>query len=130
VLEAVLNTYKYTSLPELNAVLQQYNVQADRGSEGSRVYKHQGLLYRILDERGSPVGVPIKASSFYNKPTLKYLESRFVPNDAARQPQKARVKNAIDFALLKQPVISLEQLADKLKEDGIQTIVRQNADGI
>jgi hypothetical protein len=65
VLEAVLNTYKYSSLPELNAVLQQYNVLADRGSESSRVYKHQGLLYHILDDKGNKTGVPIKASSFY-----------------------------------------------------------------
>jgi hypothetical protein len=130
VLEAVVNTYKYTSIPELNAVLQQYNVRADRGSEGSRVYQHQGLLYRILDEQGNPVGVPIKASSFYNKPTLKYLENRFTPNEIARQPQKARVKNAVDFALLKQPVLSLEQLIRQLNEDGIHTIIRQNAEGI
>src|SRR5215210_4277783 len=39
VLDGVLNTYKYTSIAELNAVLKQYNVVADRGSEGSRVYQ-------------------------------------------------------------------------------------------
>ena len=77
VLEAVLNSYRYTSLPELNAVLQQYNVRADRGSEGSRTYQHHGLSYRILDDQCNPIGVPIKASSFYSKPTLKYLEEKF-----------------------------------------------------
>lgn len=30
VLDAILNTYKYTSLPESNAVLMEYNVMADR----------------------------------------------------------------------------------------------------
>ncbi len=64
VLDAVLNTYKYTFLPELNAVLKQYNVLADRGSESSRVYLHQGLLYRILDEQGNNIGVPIKPAPF------------------------------------------------------------------
>src|SRR5690606_3631992 len=38
VLNVVLPTYKYSSLPELNAVLQQYNVLADRGSENSRIF--------------------------------------------------------------------------------------------
>jgi hypothetical protein len=28
-LDAVINQYKYSSLPELNAVLKQYNVMAD-----------------------------------------------------------------------------------------------------
>lgn len=130
VLEAVLNSYKYTSLHELNAVLQQYNVQADKGNEGSRIFQHQGLFYRILDERGNAVGVPIKASSFYNKPTLKYLEERFLINDAARQPHKSRVKNAIDLSLLKQTNQSLHDLIKTLNKEGINTVLRQNTDGI
>ncbi len=130
VLDAVVNTYKYTSLPELNAVLMQYNVMADRGSESSRVFQHQGLLYRILDEQGNNIGVPIKASSFYNKPTLKYLEERFSLNEPARQSHKSRVKNAIDLALLKQPKQSLQTLVKTLEKEGIDTVLRQNAEGI
>ncbi|WP_018615746.1 relaxase/mobilization nuclease domain-containing protein [Segetibacter koreensis] len=129
VLDNVLNTYRYTSLAELNAVLQQYNVLADRGSEGSRVYKNEGLLYRILDEKGNSVGVPIKASSFHNKPTLKYIEERFNLNEAARQSHKARVKNAIDLAVLKQPKKSLKTLQGSLQKEGIHTVVRQNKEG-
>lgn len=130
VLEAVLNSYKYTSLPELNAILQQYNILADRGNEGSRIFQHQGLLYRILNEEGDAIGVPIKASSFYNKPTLKYLEERFLINDAARQSHKSRVKNAIDLSLIKQPKQSLQDLIKALKKEGINTVLRQNTDGI
>ena len=51
VLDAVINQYKYSSLPELNAVLKQYNVMADRGTENSITYQKKGLYYRILDER-------------------------------------------------------------------------------
>jgi hypothetical protein len=130
VLDAVLTTYKYTSLPELNAVLSGYNVMADRGSEASRTYQHHGLLYRILDEQGAPVGVPIKASSFYNKPTLKYLEERFSGNDVARGQHKARVKNAIDLGLLKRPKQPLQSLVKALEKEGINTVVRQNGDGL
>jgi len=64
ILENVLNRYKYTSLPELNAVLHQYNVKAERGTENSKVYQTGGLLYRVLDTNCNPVGVPIKASLF------------------------------------------------------------------
>lgn len=130
VLDAVLKNYKYTSLPELNAVLQQYHVIADQGNQNSRVYQNNGLTYRILDENGEKVGVPIKASDFYNKPTLKFLEERFPLNEAARQPHKARVKNAIDLALLKQPKQSLQALVKTIEKEGINTIIRQNADGI
>ena len=130
VLEAVLNAYKYASLPELNAVLKQYNVWADRGTDGSRVYQHQGLLYHILDESGNPIGVPIKASSFYNKPTLKTLETKFKANEIARQPHKVRTKNVIDAALLKQPGMPLKALMEVLMKDGINTVLRQNEQGV
>jgi len=130
VLNAVLQTYKYTSIPELNAVLRQYNVTADAGSENSRVRQHHGLLYRILDESGNNVGVPIKASDFYSKPTLKYLAERFQQNEVARQPHKSRVKNAIDLTLLKQAKSSLPNLIKALQKEGIVMVPRTNTNGV
>jgi phage pi2 protein 07 len=56
VLSNVLRTYKYTSLPELNAVLKQYNIMADGGSEDSRIYKNMGLVYYAPDDSGKRVG--------------------------------------------------------------------------
>jgi hypothetical protein len=88
------------------------------------------LLYRILDEKGNFAGVPIKASSFHNKPTLKNIRERFNLNEAARQSHKARVKNAIDLALLKQREKSLQTLQIALQKEGIHTVVRQNKEGI
>ncbi|MEO7984722.1 MAG: relaxase/mobilization nuclease domain-containing protein [Bacteroidota bacterium] len=130
ILDAILKDYKYTNLAELNAILKQYNVMADRSNESSRIFQNHGLVYRILDEQGYKVGVPIKASDFYNKPTLSYLEKQFVPNETARQPHKSRIKNAIDLALLKQPNQSLQALMKTLEKDGINTVLRQNEDGI
>jgi len=69
------------SLAELNAVLQQYNLIADRGGENSRIYEGKGLVYRIIDNNKQKVGVPVKASLIYNKPTLKNIEVSFERND-------------------------------------------------
>lgn len=129
VLDAVLNNYKYTSLPELNAVLKQYNVLADRGSEDSRSFKGGGLVYRILDDGGEPVGVPIKASDFYNKPTLKFLEQKYTPNDTKRQPFKSRVKNEIDRLFIGK-TSTLNELVKQLERKGIHVSLRQNDDGL
>lgn len=129
VLDNILNEYKYTSLPELNAVLKQYNVMADRGSEESRIFKNRGLVYRLTDEQGNRVGVPIKASDFYSKPTLAFVEKKFVQNETARLPHKARVKNAIDLTLLKQHKQQLQELIKALDKEGINTVLRQNEDG-
>lgn len=128
VLDAVVLNYKYASLPELNAALKQYNILADRGGEESRIFKSGGLVYRILDENGKPMGVPIKASDFYNKPTLKFLEERYSSNDALRQPFKARIKNEIDGLFIsKKP--TLDELATHLQRKGIHVALRQNDTG-
>ena len=81
ILGIVIPQYKYGSLAELNAVLKLYNVTADRCGEDSHTYKHNGLLFRVLDEKGNKVGTPIKASLFYMKPTLNNLEKRFAENE-------------------------------------------------
>lgn len=130
VLNTVLSNYKYTSLPELNAVLGLYNVTADRGSEDSRVFKTGGLFYRIVDEKGSKVGVPIKASNFFSKPTLAYLDERFIVNETGREKYKGRVKNAVDLTLLKHKELSVQHLIKALEKEGIHTVLRQNAGAV
>ena len=77
-------------------MLKQYNVLADRGTEESIVYKKKGLYYRALDENGNKIGVPIKASLFHQKPTLTYLEQKFLLNESLKPDLKKHVKVAID----------------------------------
>lgn len=128
VLRGVLKSYRYTSIHELNAVLKLYNVMADRGSEGSRIYKGGGLVFRVLDEEGKPMGVPVKASDFYYKPTLRELEKKFTENQVKRVPHKTRIKLAVDQALSGKP-IALEALISGLEKQGIQMALRQNNAG-
>lgn len=129
VLQHVLNNYKFTSLPELNAVLKLYNITADRGGEGSRIFKNKGLVYRVLDESGIKAGVPIKASDFHFKPILSSIESNFVKNELGRQKYLPGIKSAIDIALLKSPGITLDELIATIERQGISTIVRRNNEG-
>jgi Relaxase/Mobilisation nuclease domain len=130
VLNEVLCSYKYASIPELNAVLKQFNVMADRGGEASRIYKNNGLIYRLLDSDGNKAGVPIKASDFYNKPILKFLNERFVLNEKERQPHKVRVKNTIDLLLIRNSNMNIEGLIKALEKESIQTVLRQNNEGV
>lgn len=130
VLNGVLSTYRYASLPELNAVLKLYNVMADRCSEDSRVYKHRGLLYRILDDQGNPVGVPLKASLFHQKPTLKYLEKQFLKHDIERQQKKPATRNTINAVLDKYATAGLKEVIHQLGKKGVDAVLRQNKDGL
>ncbi len=129
ILGIVIPQYKYSSLPELNAVLKLYNVTADRCGEDSHTYKHNGLLFRVLDEKGNKIGTPIKASLFYMKPTLKNLEQRFDDNELLKQPLAKRLRTVIDFVLLKKSGLSLEQLINELNKEKISVVLRQNKEG-
>lgn len=126
----VINNYRYTSLPELNAVLKLYNIAADKGTENSRLAKHRGLLYHALDAKGNPVGVPIKASRLYANPTLKRLETFFMRNETARSDYKIHIKRAIDQAFFRSNIIMLPQLIKAIEKEGIDTVIRNNAEGL
>ncbi len=129
VLDAVIPHFKYTSLAELNAILKQYNVVADRGIETGRIFKANGLLFKLLDAAGNKIGVPIKASLIYSQPTLKNLEKRFAENEIKRQPDKQKLKTSVDWVLSKSPG-SLKDLADALLKEKIQAVLRQNKNGL
>lgn len=129
VLNKILFDYKYSSLPELNAVLNQYNIHADRGTEDSRVFKNNGLLYKILDKNSKPVGVPIKASDFYSKPTLKFLEERFKINEIEKESHKNHVRNIIRETFIREMIKSPEKVAHRLKSEGIHLVLRKSKDG-
>lgn len=131
VLQSVLPSYKYASLSELNAVLRGYNMVADRGAAGSRIFKHSGLVYRVLDERANKVGVPVKASLFFKDTTLKFLEKRFEENKLRKDDPKAklRLRNMIDLYFLQREQ-SLDGLVAALKTQGVDMVIRRNEQGL
>jgi len=127
ILGFVVRAYKFTSVPELNAVLGQYNIQADRGSKDSRMYAREGLVYWILDKQGNKIGVPIKASTIYGKPTLKTLEEKFKLNTQLRKPFKDQLIKILDGILIKP--LTKRDFQKALREKGVQCILRQNEEG-
>lgn len=131
----ITQRYKYTSLPELNAALRQFNVIANRGSEETQMFKKKGLHYSLLDKDGNKVGIPIKASAIYGKPTLVWLEKQFKLNEALRQPYKQSVRERIDKvlktpSLLERAGVRPEAFKKLLAVNNIFTLFRQNEAGL
>lgn len=129
IVNAVIVTYKFTSLAEMNAVLKQFNVIADRGRENTLMFQKNGLMYSIINEKGEHVGVPIKASSIYNKPTLANLEERFFRNLEKRQPLKQPLKEVINDVFEKFITISKAGFISELAKQNINVVFRQNEQG-
>ncbi|MES2328142.1 MAG: relaxase/mobilization nuclease domain-containing protein [Bacteroidota bacterium] len=128
VVNAVFNTYRFCSLPEFNAILKTYNVVADRGQEDGRIYKHKGLMYRVLDKDGNKIGVPIKASSISSKPTLEKLESLFQKNKPLKELFQNAIKKSMDEVLSQHPG-NMASFISRLEQKNIRTVLRQNAEG-
>lgn len=129
VVQTVIKDYHFSSLSELNAVLGQYRVSADQGCEGSRVRANKGLVFRVLAPDGSRVGVPIKASDFHFKPTLKNLKPVFEKGALARKPHAVRLKNTIDLTLARRSSASLDALSAALTRQGVSVIKRTSEAG-
>ncbi|WP_057938858.1 relaxase/mobilization nuclease domain-containing protein [Algoriphagus resistens] len=127
IVQEVIRSYQFASLPELNAVLGQFNVCAYRGEKESAMFKNKGLVYSILDTAGNRVGVPVKASSFYCRPTLARLERLFLRNKEARKQHRETLRGLIHGTL--QSCSSLEEFTSRLRTKGIKPLLRINEEG-
>jgi len=125
---AVINSYQFSSLPELNAVLKQFNVVADRGGADTEMFRRGGLVYCLLDEQGNKVGVPIKSSSLYTKPTLQWLKAQFPKHHANKLVHKSALKATIDKVITVSPRDRAD-FVNALKEQGVAVVFRNNEQG-
>lgn len=129
IVNAVVSTYKFTSLAELNSILRQFNVIADRGRESSLMFQKNGLMYSLINEKGEQIGVPIKASALYGQPTLKNLERKFEQNVEKRKPYREALKDTIEAIFSKYSTITKATFITELAKHNIQVVFRQNEPG-
>ncbi|HMI60640.1 MAG TPA: relaxase/mobilization nuclease domain-containing protein, partial [Puia sp.] len=129
VLDHVTENYKYTNLKELNTVLRLYNVEAYRGREDSKLYQNRGLLYRVLDENGRYLGVPLKASFFDSKPTLDNLEKKMIQNQALKLKHQEHVAISVQWNIVKESH-TMEEFKQAMARDKIRMVLHQDKQGI
>lgn len=125
IVSQVIDGYNFISLPGFNAILKQFNVQADEGKEEGIIHRNKGLQYRILDASGNKIGVPIKASSLPGSPTITTLEKKYILNQTKREGPKQALKKILDSLLEKKPN-NLDQLIEELLKQKVQTVLRIN----
>jgi hypothetical protein len=124
VVNQVISQYKFSSLFQFDAILRQYKVTADRGEQGSRMYSNRGLQYQLLDSQHDKIGVPIKASSIFGKPTLGLIESKFEENKKTKFLFQSQVRETIRRALTVSK--NKDAFAFLLKERSVDVVFRTN----
>ncbi len=128
--KAVMRDYAYTSFTEYKAVLAQFNVQVERGAEDSVMFAKKGLVFSVLDNQGNPIGVPFKASAFFQGATMKRLEKQYETNKTKRIPKKRDLIDRIDGVLLRYESITKQALVKELASEQIALVLRQNEKGL
>lgn len=126
VVNALVSQYRFSSLRELNTLLEQYNLQADRGSSQSVMFKKGGLRYWVLDAARKRVGVPIKASGLVHKPMLKLLEKRFLLNNYLRKQSLPDIRSKVNAAM---NAGDEQHFLSNLKKQSIDCVFHKNENG-
>lgn len=129
IVNAVISTYKFTSLAEFNAILKQFNVIVDRGGENTVMREKGGLIYSLINDKGEQVGIPIKASAIYNKPTLTNLQATFDKNIEKRKQYKDPLKEAIERIFRQYSTITKNTFIAELQKQNINITFRNNDQG-
>ncbi len=125
----VMRQYCYTSFAEYKAILEQLNIKADRGAEHTQMFQNKGLLYSLLDDKGQQIGIPVKASGIYCKPTMDELEKRYDKNKEKRKPFKNELRQELDKILFSYRHISKETLQKELAKRNIDVVFRSTEQG-
>jgi hypothetical protein len=129
IVNAVIDTYKFTSLAEFNAILKQFNVVADRGGENTMMREKGGLIYSLINNKGKQVGIPTKASAIYNKPTLAKLQNEFEKNNERRKQFKDPLKESIEKVFKQYSTITKNTFISELQKQNINVAFRTNDQG-
>ena len=127
IVRTVAKHYRFANFKEFSDILRQFNVLADRGQPGTRMHEKGGLVYQLSDQKGNPVGVPIKSSSIYEKPTLKKIEGKYEDNRIKRLVYKQRLSRTIDLTL--QSATDQSGFEKAMKQEGVLVEFRKNDTG-
>lgn len=121
--------YNYQSLGAYNALLSLFNLTAEEVAGQVNGQPRQGLLYFVLNENGVKASHPFKASLFGKSAGLPELQNHFVlsKKKMAGSPIKPVLKNTIEIAM--HSAADEAAFKKQLNEQGINAVVRRNAEG-
>jgi hypothetical protein len=129
IVNAVIGTYKFTSLAEFNLILRQFNIIADRGGENTLMREKGGLIYSLVNDKGEQVGIPIKASAIYNKPTLASLQKEFEKNIEKCRQYREPLKETIERVFKQYTAITKNTFIVELQKQNINVTFYTNEHG-
>jgi len=127
--KALMQSYRFTSLPEYRALLSLYNIGVEEVSGEVRNKQYRGLVYSSLDSEGNKVGNPIKSSSIAKSVGHAVLTKRRTSSGKAIKDKglTERIKPILDTAI--ENYRNRQSFEKELLRNGISVVFRQNEEG-
>ena len=127
--KALMQSYRFTTLPEYRALLSLYNIGIEEVSGEVRNKPYHGLVYSALDEKGNKVGNPIKSSSIARSVGYAALTKRAAFSQKAIKEKRLseRAKTVLDTAIGNYR--NCPSFEAELLRNGVSVVFRQNEDG-
>jgi hypothetical protein len=129
VIRYIPSYYQFQSLGEYNALLSLFNITVEKVEGELQGQIKRGLLYFPLDNQVKKAGNPFKASLFGKNAGIDALEKHFTAckNKSNDQLVKQNLKRSITEAHHSSK--DEQAFKNKLKKEGIDTVVRKNDNG-
>ncbi|MDR2947935.1 MAG: relaxase/mobilization nuclease domain-containing protein [Prevotella sp.] len=127
-IKALMQSYRFTSLPEYRALLSIYNIGVEEVSGEVRGKQYQGLVYLALDNEGNKVGNPIKSSSIAKSVGYAALLKKAASSEKLIKENRLteRIKPILDTAI--NNYRNRQSFEAELLRNGIRVVFRENED--
>jgi hypothetical protein len=121
--------YQFQTFGAYNALLSLFNITAEEVKGQYNGITKEGIVYFALNEHGEKASNPFKASLFGKSAGYAQLQSHYEQNKIKlkEHPAKESVKDRIESVI--QTSSNESEFKKKLLEQGINVVVRRNAEG-
>lgn len=123
----VLGRYAFQSVGEMNLLLTRFRVTAEEVKTERKGRPFDGIVYAATDADGHKICTPIKASEIGRQVSYAALRRHFEQSKSVVRERSVVIRRAIADVMQTSP--DRAEFIDRMRERGIETVLRVNAAG-
>ena len=123
----VLGRYAFQSVGEMNQLLTRFRVTAEEVKTERKGRPFDGIVYAATDADGHKICTPIKASEIGRQVSYAALRRHFEQSKSVVRERAVVIRRAIADVMQTSP--DRAEFIDRMRERGIETVLRINAAG-
>ncbi len=127
--KALNRQYRFQTMGEYRALLSLYNLTVEEARGNVRGREYHGLVYSVTDDAGNKIGNPFKSSLFGKSAGYEAVQGRFARSKQEIKDRKLADTTKTTVLSVLQGTYDKEKFVAKLKEKGIDTVLRYTEEG-